>query len=290
MIRIGIVGAENSHSAAIAKTLNVRRSVPGFRVVAIWGETKAFAEKTAESGKIPRIVRRPADMVGDIDAAIVDHRHAKYHLPAAEALLKAKLPMFIDKPFCYRLPQGKAFLARARRMKVPVTSFSTVPTSKCFAAFAKKVKKAGQPLTASSFGPCDLKSPYGGIFFYGIHQVDMLMSLFGPKVRAVSVNRARPSGDAIATLFWADGMTASMHCVRGGSIGFQASVATGSGPLSARLVSDPNPYLAGIRIFTRMFKTRKEPIAHSRILAPVAVLEALEKSINRKGGRVKVSL
>lgn len=284
MIRIGIVGAENTHSAAIAKTLNVQRSVPGCRVVALWGETKAFAEKTAKVGKIPRIVRRPADMVGQIDAAIVDHRHAKYHLPAAEAFLAAKLPMFIDKPFCYRLAKGKAFLARARRMRVPVTSFSTVPTSKCFAGFARQVKKSGAAVSATSFGPCDLNSPYGGIFFYGIHQVDVLLSLLGPEVRAVSVSRARPRGDAVAALFWSSGLTASMHCLQERSAGFQVAVATEAGCLSARLESDPNPYLTGIETFCRMFRTGTQPIDHRRILATVAVLEALEKSV--KTGRL----
>ena len=47
MIRIGIVGAENSHSVAISKTLNIAKRVPGFRVVAIWGETDKFARDAA---------------------------------------------------------------------------------------------------------------------------------------------------------------------------------------------------------------------------------------------------
>ena len=45
------------------------------------------------------------------------------------------------------------------------------------------------------------------------------------------------------------------------------------------LVSDANPYLTGIRRFCKMFKTGVEPLDHKRILAPVAVLEAMEKSV-----------
>ncbi len=279
MIRIGIVGAENTHTAAIARTLNVSRSVPGFRVVAVWGETRPFAEKAAEQGAIPRIVRRPGDMIGEIDAVVIDHRHAKYHLAAAEGFLKARLPMFIDKPFCYRVANGRKFLARARRMKVPVTSFSTVPTSRSFAAFARKVRAAGKIHSVASFGPCELTSPYGGIFFYGIHQVDVLVELFGPDIHAVSVTRDPKGADAVASLLWRHGLTASMHCVSEYSVGFQVAVAAQSGSLSVRLASDPNPYLTGIRKFCRMFKTGREPIDHKRILAPVAVLEALGRSV-----------
>ena len=279
MIRIGIVGAENSHSVAISKTLNIAKRVPGCRVVAIWGETDKFARDAAKAGRIPSIVKRPADMIGEIDAAIVDHRHARYHLPAAEAFLKARLPMFIDKPFCYRLAQGRGFLARARRARVPVTSFSSVPTSRSFASFLRAVRKAGEARSAATVGSCDLESKYGGIFFYGIHQVDVLIEAFGTDVAAVAVSRARRGGNAVASMFFRSGLVASMHCLTSGRTGFQVSASTDAGIVSARLVSDANPYLTGIRRFCKMFKTGVEPLDHKRILAPVAVLEAMEKSV-----------
>ena len=191
--------------------------------------------------------------------------------------------MFIDKPFCFRLAKGKDFLARARRKRVPVTSFSTVPLSKCFAGFRKAVAKAGEIRALASFGPVDLRSKYGGIFFYGVHQVDMLLSLAGPDVKAVCVNRAK-GGDAVATLFWAGGVIGSMHCMAARSTGFQVSVAAAGGNVAAQLQSDPHPYLAGAKLFCKMFKTGQAPIDHKEILARVAVLEAMAKSV--KTGRM----
>ena len=279
MIRIGIVGAENSHSAAVAKTLNVRKRVPGCRVVAIWGETDEFARKSAEAGEIPVIVKRPQDMIGRIDGVMIDHRHAKYHLPAAEPFLKAHLPMFIDKPFCDRLAAGRNFLARARRMKVPVTSFSTVPASGSFGVFRRQVARLRDVSAATSAGPCDLQSPYGGVFFYGIHQVDVLLELFGIEVEAVSVSQAAPGRSAVATLHWKSGVVGAMHCLMGSKAGFQVSVTTPEGVVGAKLESDADPYLAGVKRFCRMFKTGVEPIEHRRFLAPIAVLEAMAKSV-----------
>ena len=112
-MNIGIVGAENSHTAAIAKLINVEKRIPGVRVTHVWGETKAYAKAAAEAGQIPHIVARPEDMIGQVEAACVDHRHGKFHLPAVKPLLEAKLPLFVDKPFCYRKAEGKRFLARA---------------------------------------------------------------------------------------------------------------------------------------------------------------------------------
>ena len=51
-MNIGIVGAENSHTAAIAKVLNVEKRVQGFRVTHVWGETRAFARKAAAAGEM----------------------------------------------------------------------------------------------------------------------------------------------------------------------------------------------------------------------------------------------
>lgn len=284
MIRIGIVGAENSHSAAIAKTLNIGKKVPGCRVVVIWGETDKFAKDAAKAGAIPKIVKRPADMIGEIDAVIIDHRHPKYHLPAAEAFLKARLPMFIDKPFCYRLEAGKKFLARCRRAKVLVTSFGTMPTQKSFADFRRDAKRGGAVRAVASFGPCDLDSTYGGIFFYGIHQVEMLVEAFGTDVSAVSVARAGKGKDAAATLFFRSGLVATMHCLAGWTTGFQITAVKDNGPVARKIIFDADASLTGIRTFYRMFKTGKEPLDHKRILAPVAILEAMEKSV--KTGKV----
>ena len=173
MINIGIVGAENSHTVAIARILNIQKKVPGFRLTAVWGESRRYAIDASERGEIPMIVKDPADMIGHVDAAIVDHRHAKFHLPAVAPLLEAKIPLFVDKPFCYRLNEGKAFLARARRLRVPVTSFSVLPKQRAFADLQRQAKKLGTIRSVVSTGPCDIKSKHGGVFFYGVHQVDM---------------------------------------------------------------------------------------------------------------------
>lgn len=107
MMNIAIIGAENSHAAAISSIINIEKKIRGFRVTHIWGETKAYAKQTAQKGNIPEIVKDPNEMIGSIDALIVDHRHGKHHLAAAEPFIEKKIPVFIDKPFCYRLNKGK---------------------------------------------------------------------------------------------------------------------------------------------------------------------------------------
>jgi predicted dehydrogenase len=287
MIRIGIVGAENSHTVAIAKTLNIQKALPGFQVVSVWGETAKLARDAAEAGQIPTIVKRPADMIGSVDAALVDHRHPRFHLPAVRPLLEAKLPLFVDKPFCYRLAEGKAFLARARQLRVPVCSFSVLPKQASFVELCKEAKNLGRILSVVSTGPCDIKSKYGGVFFYGIHQVDMVVRLLGQDVTHGVVNLGRKNHTA--TLFSAGGAISTLNLISEGRAAFHVSVIGEKGRIDRTITYDQNTYLAGIKSFCRMFKTGKTDETDRTILMPVAVLEALEKSIARKR-KVKVAL
>jgi predicted dehydrogenase len=289
-VRIGIVGAENSHCAAVARTLNVDRACRGARVVAVWGETRAFAEKAAEAGQIPEIVRRPEEMIGKIDGVMVDHRHAKYHIPAATPFVEAGVPAFVDKPFSWTVAEGWKLLQLAHAKGVPVTSFSVLPEQASFKKDLRKQVRAAAPITSiATSGPCDLKSKYGGIFFYGIHQVDAILKAFGPGIGRVQVLKAgRGNPNAVAVMAYREGgPIVSMACIASGKGGFTFRAAGTKGTVDYVHASDPNPYLTGVRKFVRMFRTGKEPHTPAEMLETIAVLEALAKSV-RTGKRVGV--
>jgi predicted dehydrogenase len=71
-IRVGIIGAENSHTIGFGKLFNVDKKFPGVEVLYVWGETDEFARNAAEKGSIPTIVKDPSEMMGKIDALIVE--------------------------------------------------------------------------------------------------------------------------------------------------------------------------------------------------------------------------
>ena len=281
-MRIGIVGAENSHCAAVAKTLNVDRACGRARVVAVWGEKRAFAEAAAGAAQIPTIVRRPEDMIGTIDGVMIDHRHAKHHIPAATPFVEAGIPAFVDKPFSWTVAEGWQLIQLARAKGVPVTSFSVLPEQEPFRkSFRKQIRAAGRITTVQTAGPCDLKSKYGGVFFYGIHQVDAILKAFGPGIATVQVVKAGGGNpNATAVLRYRDGgPIVSMACVAEGKYGFTFRAIGTKGAVDFTHAYDANPYLTGVRKFLRMFRTGKEPHTAAEMLEPIAVLEALAKSI-----------
>ena len=289
MIRIGIVGAENSHTAAIAKVLNVDRRVAGARVTHVWGETPALARAAAGSGRIPAIVSEPEQMIGEIDGVVVDHRHGEEHLPAARPFLEEGLPLFVDKPFCCRTAEGRRFLKRARTLGVPVCSFSVLPKQGSFRSLQEKIARLGTLHAVTTTGPCDVRSKWGGIFFYGIHQADMLVRLLGYDFYRGSVTRGRGSNHT-ASVLYRGGAVGTMNLIGAATPAFHVSAIGEKGRLDSVITRDRSMYLAGVREFVHMFATGETEETDETMLGPVAVLEGLEKSLAHPHARVGIRL
>jgi predicted dehydrogenase len=276
-IRIGIIGAENSHTIGFGKLFNVDKKFPGVEVKYVWGETEEFARNAMEKGSIPEMVADPAEMMGKIDALIVDHRHAKYHLEAATPFVQAGVPAFIDKPFCYRVEEGKKFLAMAREAGTPITSYSSIAQTAATFDIRDQVRAMEDINQVVRYGPVDMDSKYGGIFFYGVHLVQPLLYMFGEEVEKVKVSREGSYGSA--ALVFRDGLYATLIFKRASS-GWETFVESKQGftELTSRVEeSDPPKHYVDM---VNMFRTGREPRSHESILSCVAVLEALEKSVS----------
>jgi len=274
-IRIGIIGAENSHTAGFGKLFNIDKKFPGVELKYVWGETDAFAKAAMEKGAILNQVQDPKEMLGKIDALIVDHRHPKFHLEPAVQFIKAGIPTFIDKPFCYRAAEGKEFLQMSKKLGTPVTSYSSIAQSEATFDIKEQVASLGKISQVIRTGTADFDSQYGGIFFYGIHVVEPLMFMFGDDIQEVRVTRNGKFGNA--SLKFSSGLFATL-IFKEKAYGWETFVETGDKLLELKSrveEADPPKNYADI---VEMFRTGKEPRSHQSILNGICILEALEKS------------
>lgn len=278
-IRIGIIGAENSHTAGFGKLFNIDKKFPGVEVSYVWGEKEEYAKDAMEKGGIPNMVQHPDEMLGKIDALIVDHRHGKFHLEAAIPFVKAGIPTFIDKPFCYRLEEGKKFLSLAEKVGTPVTSYSSIAHSYETFDIKEQVKNMGEINQVVRYGPLDMESIYGGVFFYGAHLIQPLMYIFGDDIIKVRMNKNdQKNKNSSASLVFGTGMLATLIFTTQ-KYGWQTHVETKEGIIALESrVKKEAPKKNDVDM-VNMFRTGKEPRTHQSILRGVAVLEALEKSV-----------
>jgi len=276
-LRIGIIGAENSHTIGFGRMFNIDKKFPAAEVRYVWGETDEFAHNAAEKGNIPHIVKDPQEMLGKIDALIVDHRHAKYHLEAATPFITEGIPTFIDKPFCYRAAEGEEFLALARKHGTPVTSYSTIAHSASTFDMKKQVESMGKINQVVRTGTVEMDSEYGGIFFYGVHIVQPLMYIFGEDIERVRITRNGQNGSA--SLVYRNGLFVTL-ILKNIAYGWETYVETEDGFFELEsFVEESDPAICYTDMVD-MFRTGREPRSHESILNCVRVLEALEKSIS----------
>ena len=272
-VRVGIIGAENSHTIGFGKMFNTEKKFPGVEVVAVWGETDEFARNAAEKGSIPRIVKKQEELMGMIDALIVDHRHAKYHVAAARPFVEAGIPTFIDKPFCYRVAEGRELLELAEKYNTPITCLSSVaygPGMDDMSAQVKELEDVG-PIVIT--GPAGINSKYGGIFFYGIHTVERLFKLFGDDAEEVRATRHGPH--TTFQVKFTSGHLATIMLARR----WEVLCVTREGLKEIKPRFESEDQLHMYAAIVKMFQTGEEPRSHESILRSIAALEAMERSV-----------
>jgi len=277
-VRIGIIGGSvSAHTFNYGKIFNIDKKFPGVELLYAWADTEEFARDVRGKAMISNIVKDPDEMLGKIDAVIINHRDGKYHLKPAIPFIKAKIPTFVDKPFTNRVSEAKEFLSLARSAGTPVSTWSTIAQSDKIMDLKQQVESMGQIKNLVCFAPVDIESPWGGIHFYGVHCVDPLLYIFGDNVIKVRVTRNQNT--AIGNLLFKNGMLATIvFMTQARSWPIYAETKNGLVELKSDVKEKDPP-----KCYTDMvdmFRTGIEPRSHKSILHSVAVLEALERSIS----------
>ena len=79
MFRIGIIGTENSHAAALAKLFQEDSAFADLELVALGGDYPESNQKMREEFGVDLIAERPEDMLGHVDAVMITARDGARH-------------------------------------------------------------------------------------------------------------------------------------------------------------------------------------------------------------------
>jgi predicted dehydrogenase len=289
MFKIGILGSDNSHADRFSEILNLPEHpsyLPdsGAQVVAIWGQEAERTQQVAQNGKIVTIVENPTDMIGQVDAVFCVTRHGGLHRELVTPYLEAGIPTFVDKPLAVDPADARAIVAVAQQHNVPFTSFSTVRFSADTRAYLAEVQKLGGVRTGVYTGPASRRNIYGGMIFYAIHSIELMLAVQGTGVQWVQAVEGpavdeQGNGNATVICAWADGGMATLQLTVDAHYGFRAMTLGREGFHCAHLnISDC--YHEGMK--------RILPILRGEIkgdVAPEAMIEAIQI-----GGAIERSL
>lgn len=296
MVRVGLVDFDTSHVVAFSQRMNhfgVPQSewVEGARVVAgCPGESEIMPERIpGYSDELKRagieIVAKPTDLLGKIDAVMIESQQGSRHLDRARPFLEAGLPTFIDKPFAGSVKEADAIFSLARKHNAPIMSCSALRYDPLVAQALAKQKTFGRIVSADVWGSASLHVGNPGLLHYGIHGVEMLYTLMGRGCRTVT-NVATPQGE-VATGVWTSGLCGVARGIRTGDAGFGLAVHYEKGHY-AGLVEGAAFYREMLRRVVEMFASRKEPIDPAETREIMAFMAAALNSAERNGARVNL--
>jgi hypothetical protein len=196
-------------------------------------------------------------------------------LEPAIPFIKEKIPVFIDKPFCYHAAEGKEFLQKAKKLGTPVTSYSSIAQAAGTFDCIEKLKTLQTVTQVVRTGTADFESVYGGIFFYGVHVVEPFIYMFGDDIREVKVTRNGKLGTA--AMRFTSGLFGTL-VFKSKANGWETYIETGDQWLELKPgVEEADPPKNDADM-VEMFRTGKEPRMHQSILNGISILEALELS------------
>lgn len=286
--RVGIIGLDTSHSLAFTKLLNEDGigAYEGYKVVVAY----PFGSKTLELSKtrIPlqteeikkygvRIVESISALLQDVDVVLLETNDGRLHLEQAMEVIKARKPLFIDKPMAASLKDAQAIFKAAEKYNVPVFSSSSLRFMKT--VYAVKKGTYGKVLGAETFSPATVEKTHPDLFWYGIHGVETLFAVMGPNCKKVT--RYYTDDADVVVGIWDQDRIGTFRGIRKGKADFGGTCFCEDGivPLGPYL-----GYESLLREIIKFFNTKKVPVAAVETLAILAFMEAADKS-KRLGGK-----
>jgi predicted dehydrogenase len=286
--RIGIVGLDSSHAIAFTKELNANvsnESYKGYQVVAAYPMGSPSIPLNAE--RIPKfteeIKKYGVEIVGTIEAllkkvdvVLLETNDGNLHLQQAEIILKAKKPLFIDKPIANSYHDALKIFELSDKYKTPVFSTSSL-------RYISGIEQIEQNtvLGADVYSPAYTEPSHKDLYWYGIHGVEMLFTLLGPNCVSVQTQHTNDFDSYIGE--WKGGRIGTLRGIRKGADGFGGVVFTQDKVVQLGAFQGYNPLLKQIISF---FETGKVPVKREETLAICKFIDAAHQSKLDGGAKV----
>lgn len=286
MFRIGILGSDNSHALAFSKLCNIpdengKYLYDDVRITAIYGkdDDAAHTKQVAEDGKIGFIAERSEDFFGKVDAVMVVYRNGSYHVPDALPFVEGGYPVWIDKPIASSIEDINRLKVAWQRGKGLITGGSTIKYNYDILTAKNRIESGyfGEILGGSMNFPGDFANQYEGLYFYGSHLIEMMLSVFGYNPK--SLLAAKAAENKICVIVKYDAFQVVLNYVN--SDEYFITVYGDKRSLTQQM-DISIIYKLGFDKFVGMLRSGEMPLSFENLVKPVYILDAIYKSVEEK--------
>lgn len=284
-LRIGMIGLDTSHVVAFTELFNNPdnpKHVPGGRVIAAFKGGSPDVEASAT-----RVDRFTATLVDDygvrfydtieelcrhVDAVMLESVDGRPHLAQAIPVLRARKPMYIEKPMAASLADAREIFRLAAVHDTPVFSSSCLR----FAETTQAVRRGsiGRVHYCETYSPAKTEPHHPELFWYGIHGCEALYTVMGTGCRRVK-RELTADGKIQVTGFWSGNRFGVFREGRNGGFAI--------GEKGRAEVGNHERYHGLLREVIAFFRSGEPPVEPAETLELLAFMEAAEES-RRRGG------
>lgn len=292
ILRLGAIGIDSSHLPEFTRRIKAlnESGMTRCRVIRLWTDgrhdlpleqVEKWKKSAIELGVEPSATL--AELLDDVDGVLVLAVNGNRHLELALPALQRGLPTYIDKPLTCSLREAKQILATARARSARCYSASSLR----FAAEVENLPRdeLGKQIAVDAFGPGELNPSMEGLFFYGVHTIELVDAIWGAGVKRVS--GITLADRDLLDLEYHDGRYARLRMERRGCYEFGATV-HGERKVHQFRVDFAGIYNRLVLGMVRFFEGAEPPAQLRDIVENVAVIEAGNLSMRREGQWVDI--
>jgi hypothetical protein len=281
-----MIGLDTSHCPAFAELLNKADSDPelaGCRVTLVY--PKGSPDIASSVSRVPEytikikalgveVVDDLNAMIEQVDAVLLETNDGRPHLEQALPVLKARKPLFIDKPVAGSLADAITIYKLAEHFQTPCFSSSSLRFSSGVQAI--RGGSIGAITGCDAYSPCSLEPTHPDLFWYGIHGCESLFTVMGPGVQTVT--RTSTSDFDVAVGVWNDGRMGTFRGIRRGGSGYGG---TAFGEKGVAALGEYGGYQPLVLAIAKFFRTGVPPVSAEETLDLYAFMEAADESKRR---------
>jgi len=292
VFRLGIIGLDTSHVTAFTNAINKKTSEHGCKVVAGFpggsldidssrDRVEGFTNELRDKYGL-EIVDTIEQLCEKVDGVLLESVDGRPHLKQAAPVIKAGIPLFIDKPMAGNLADVIEIFRLAKEKNVPCWSSSSL-------RFSPGVFDAGSDpniggvLGCDAYGPCSLEEHHPDLYWYGVHGVEMLFAIMGPGCETVT--RTQTNDFELVVGRWSDGRIGTFRGIRKGKSDYGATI------FGAKKIAGVGEY-AGygplVDEIIKFFKTGNIPVPAEETIEMFAFMSAADESKAKGGAAVSI--
>ncbi len=284
-MKIGLIGLDTSHSEIFTRLLNDTSDpnhVAGGTIthaLPIYSEDLAISRDRFQQYKDiveniykVKIVEDVELFMNSIDAVLLATVDGRNHLTWLINIIHHGKPIFIDKPIVMSSTEMKEVINLSIKHRTPIMSSSSL-------RYAESVKSidVSDCVSGYLYGPLPKQDAMPGYFWYGIHMIELIVSLFGTKISEVQKEKYDKDYEILKLLFSDNRRVIvrgdyNWHDRFGGVIHYNDRVET------FQLWKDARPYYANLLVeIVNFFKTGLTPVPLNETAAIINIIERINK-------------